>query len=46
VGRRVRRQPLRAGVNGVELAGQASGVYVWRVVQKGLVLEVGKIIKL
>lgn len=35
VGRRVRRQPLRAGVNGVELAGQAGGVYVWRVVQSG-----------
>ena len=46
VGRRVRRQPLRAGVNGVELAGQASGVYVWRVVQSGQVLGVGKIVKL
>jgi len=45
VGRRVRRQPLRAGVNGVELAGQAGGVYVWRVVQSGQVLGVGKIVK-
>ncbi len=45
VGRRVHRQPLRAGVNGVELAGQAGGVYVWRVVQSGQVLGVGKIVK-
>jgi len=46
VGRRVHRQPLRAGVNSVEMAGQPGGVYVWRVVQKGRVLEMGKIIKL
>ena len=46
VGRRVHRQPLRAGVNGVGLAGQAGGVYVWRVVQSGQVLGVGKIVKL
>jgi len=46
VGRRVRRQPLRAGVNGVELAGQPGGVYVWRVVQRGQLLSVGKIVKL
>jgi hypothetical protein len=46
VGRQVCRQPLRAGVNGVELAGQASGVYVWRVVQAGQVLGVGKVVKL
>ena len=46
VGRRVHRQPLRAGVNGVELVGQAGGVYVWRVVQCGQVLGVGKIVKL
>ena len=46
VGRQVHRQPLRAGVNGVELAGQPGGVYVWRVVQRGQVLRVGKIVKL
>ena len=46
VGRRVHRQPLRAGVNGVGMAGQAGGVYVWRVVQRGRVLGVGKIVKL
>lgn len=46
VGRRVRRQPLRAGVNSVELSRQPGGVYVWRVVQRGQVLGVGKIVKL
>ncbi|KGE85080.1 PKD domain-containing protein [Phaeodactylibacter xiamenensis] len=45
VGRQVHRQPLRAGVNSVELSGQPGGVYVWRVVQKGQVLGVGKIVK-
>ena len=46
VGRRLHRQPLRAGVNSVKLAGQPGGVYVWRVLQKGQVLGVGKIVKL
>ena len=46
VGRQVHRQPLRAGVNSVGLAGQAGGVYVWRVVQRGRLLGVGKIVKL
>jgi hypothetical protein len=46
VGRQVHRQPLRAGVNSVELSGQTGGVYVWRVGQKGQVLGVGKIVKL
>jgi len=30
----------------VELAGQPGGVYVWRVVQRGQLLSVGKIVKL
>ena len=46
VGRRVHRQPLRAGVNSVGMAGQAGGVYVWQVVQRGRLLGVGKIVKL
>ena len=46
VGRQVHLQPLRAGVNSVGLAGQPGGVYVWRVVQRGRLLGVGKIVKL
>lgn len=46
VGLQVHRQPLRAGVNSVELTGQPGGVYVWRMVQSGQVLDLGKIVKL
>ncbi|MBV6653070.1 MAG: PKD domain-containing protein, partial [Mameliella sp.] len=46
MGRLVLTQRLSAGFNTLDLSGHPTGVYTWRVEERGRVLEVGKVVKI